>query len=385
MMNKTLVLTENFPPIEGGSGRWFWELYSRLPGDKVVIATNINSENAHLKTPLNEMVIERLPLSSAEWGVKSTSGLSFYLKSVWRVIKLVKKHNIKEIHCGRVIHEGVIAWLVERLTGIKYVCYVHGEDVEVAATSREHSLLVKRVCLNSHKLICNSENSKQIVHKLRFASLDKCVVLHPGFDAEQFLPAQQNNQIRNKFGWNNKFVVITVGRLQRRKGQDYFIKAMPELLIRYPNLYYAIVGRGELKKELEEQINSLGLSENVEVITDADDFKIVEMYQQCDLFILPNRTIGGDIEGFGMVLLEAQACGKYVVAGNSGGTAETMKVGETGFVIDCNSPDEIVDGFTAVMQQLPGLSASPSRFVKHTFSWNVHVKKAKALFESFAN
>jgi phosphatidylinositol alpha-1,6-mannosyltransferase len=109
------------------------------------------------------------------------------------------------------------------------------------------------------------------------------------------------------------------------------------------------------------------------------------MYQQCDVFILPNRTIGGDIEGFGMVLLEAQACGKYVVAGNSGGTKETMRVGETGFVIDCSSPDAIVDGFSMVMQKLPSLTMSPSEFVKSTFSWDVHVEKARALFDRFAN
>ena len=176
------------------------------------------------------------------------------------------------------------------------------------------------------------------------------MVLHPGFDAEHFQPASQDNQLRKAFGWEGKFSVITVGRLQRRKGQDFFIQAMPDLLKRFPTLHYTVIGRGELEKELKEQIDRLGLSDNVQVVTDADDDKMGAMYQQCDVFILPNRTIGGDIEGFGMVLLEAQACGKYVVAGNSGGTKETMRVGETGYVIDCSSPDAIVEGFSVVMQ-----------------------------------
>lgn len=382
-MNKTLVLTENFPPVEGGSGRWFWELYSRLPSESVVVATNLSDEQ--IAAPLNGMTIERIPLQSAEWGVKSFAGLLFYLKSVRLVLKLIKKHDIKEIHCGRVIHEGVIAWLVSKFTNVKVVCYVHGEDVEVAAISREHSLLVKRVCHKSHTLICNSENSKRIVQTLNFAKPEKCVVLHPGFDAQQFCPSPPNAQVRSSFGWEDKFAVITVGRLQRRKGQDYFLQAMPELLKRFPDLHYTVIGRGELKEELNKQIDALGLTENARVITDADDDKMTAMYQQCDLFVLPNRTIGGDIEGFGMVLLEAQACGKYVVAGNSGGTRETMSVGETGFVIDCNSPEEIVDGFSMVMHQLPKLSASARSFVKETFSWDVHVKKAKALFDSFTD
>jgi phosphatidylinositol alpha-1,6-mannosyltransferase len=382
-MNKTLVLTENFPPVEGGSGRWFWELYSRLPGEQVVVATNNTTEQ--IEPPANGMVIERLPLQSAEWGIKSVTGLMFYVKSVVRIIKLIKKHNIKEIHCGRVIHEGVIAWLASKVTGVTVVCYVHGEDVEVAAVSREHSLLVKQVCKCSHTLICNSENSKALVQKLNFAEPDKCVVLHPGFDAEHFQPVLRDEQTRKAFGWDGKFSVITVGRLQRRKGQDYFIQAMPELLKRFPTLHYTVIGRGELEQELREKISALGLSDNVQVVTDADDDKMAAMYQQCDLFILPNRTIGGDIEGFGMVLLEAQACGKYVVAGNSGGTKETMRVGETGFVIDCNSPSDIVEGFSMVMQKLPSLNVPPSEYVRNTFSWDVHVEKARALFDRFAN
>ncbi len=382
-MNKTLVLTENFPPVEGGSGRWFWELYSRLPGSQVIVATN--NATQHITPPANGMVIERLPLQSAEWGIKSVTGLTFYAKSVTRIIKLIKKHNIKEIHCGRVIHEGVIAWLASKVTGVKVVCYVHGEDVEVAAVSREHSLLVKQVFKRSHTLICNSENSKALVQRLNFADAEKCVVLHPGFDAEHFQPVSRDDQVRKAFGWEDKFSVITVGRLQRRKGQDYFIQAMPELLKRFPTLHYTVIGRGELEQELREQISALGLSDHVQVVTDADDDKMAAMYQQCDVFILPNRTIGGDIEGFGMVLLEAQACGKYVVAGNSGGTKETMRVGETGFVIDCSSPSAIVDGFSVVMQKLPSLTMSPSEFVKSTFSWDVHVAKARALFDRFAN
>ena len=93
-MNKTLVLTENFPPVEGGSGRWFWELYSRLPGSQVVVATN--NATQHIAPPANGMVIERLPLQSAEWGIKSVAGLKFYAVSVIRIIKLIKKHNIKK-------------------------------------------------------------------------------------------------------------------------------------------------------------------------------------------------------------------------------------------------------------------------------------------------
>ena len=178
-MKKTLLLTENFPPKEGGSGRWFWELYSRLPNDKVLIVANDTPEGREFDKT-HELDIVRIELESTEWGLASTKGLGFYWETIRKVLKLVKEHGIEEVHCGRVIPEGVIARALKLLAGARYNCFVHGEDVETAATSREHSLLVKNVCKNASMLICNSENTANIVRKLGFDSGSKCEVLHRG-------------------------------------------------------------------------------------------------------------------------------------------------------------------------------------------------------------
>ncbi len=380
-MKKILLLTENFPPIEGGSGRWFWELYSRLPKESVLIlAHNVDGatefDNAH------NLNVIRAPMHSAEWGVKSVTGLKFYWRMVKLVRKIVKQHQIDEIHCGRVIHEGVIAWLVKKLTGTPFLCYVHGEDVETAATSREQALLVRRVCAASKMLICNSRNSENLVVKLGFAGSHICNVLHPGVDTSRFVPAAVDNNFRQQMGWNGKRVLLTVGRLQRRKGQDFLIKAMPELVKRHPDLFYAIVGRGECEMELRQSVVDLGVDEHVGIYTDLDDEALIRCYQQCDCFILPNRTIGNDIEGFGMVLVEAQACSKPVIAGDSGGTAETMVIGETGAIIDCSTPQHIVTGLTKVLNDtdLKEYGERGLAHVKRTLDWQAHVAKAKELF-----
>ena len=381
--NKTLVLTENFPPLSGGSGRWFWELYSRLPREKyLIVADDIAQAKNFDKT--HNLNIIRIPLNSAEWGFKSFTGLKFYFRTVRTLLKIIKQHNITHIHTGRVIHEGVTSWLLSLLTRVKIITYVHGEDVETAATSREHNLMVKQVCKKAEIIICNSQNSANLVKKLGYATDEKIKVLHPGVDASKFIPAEENIQFKQKMGWFGKKVIITVGRLQQRKGQDMMIKAMPEILKEHPDALYAIIGRGECKAQLENLINEYNLQNNVQLLDEISDQEMIMCYQQCDIFILPNRTIGNDIEGFGMVLVEAQACAKSVIAGDSGGTKETMLIGETGFVIDCTKSTTISNKLNQMLgdnDMLKKLGENGRAHVEQNLNWIAHASKAKALFK----
>tara|TARA_B100000780_G_scaffold258035_1_gene208187 strand:+ start:14207 stop:15382 length:1176 start_codon:yes stop_codon:yes gene_type:complete len=381
-LKKILLITENFPPKDGGSVRWFWELYSRLDPKNVVIAAHNFPESKAFDQHHNLNVI-RIPLHSKEWGFRSLSGLKFYWSCFWKLKNLIKIHEISEIHCGRVIHEGVTAWLNSRFLGVPYICYVHGEDIESASTSREQSLLVRQVCKNAKLLVCNSKNSMRLVEELGFEAQAKCRVLNPGVDTNKFIPAIEDNDFKQAMGWSGKQVLLTVGRLQRRKGQDYLVKAMPKLILSNPNLHYAIVGRGECESELRELIRELSLTEHVTMYTDLDDAALIKCYQQCDVFILPNRTIGNDIEGFGMVLAEAQACGKPVIAGRSGGTAETMLEGVTGYVIDCSTPDKLAEELNPLLieDKMKGFGEIGLIHVKKTLDWQAHVVKALKIFE----
>ena len=381
-MKKTLLLTENFPPKEGGSGRWFWELYSRLPNDKVLIVANDTPEGREFDKT-HELDIVRIELESTEWGLASTKGLGFYWETIRKVLKLIKEHGIEEVHCGRVIPEGVIARALKLLAGARYNWFVHGEDVEAAATSREHSLLVKNVCKNASMLICNSENTANIVRKLGFDSGSKCEVLHPGVDTSRFEVAAPDTSFRQQMGWSGKRVLLTVGRLQRRKGQDFLIKSMPALLKEFPDLFYAVVGRGECYDELISLVDQHKLHDNVCVYPDMDDEALIKCYQQCDIFILPNRTIDNDIEGFGMVLVEAQVCGKPVIAGDSGGTRETMNIGKTGHIIDCSSTENLLKELSPILRnrEIVDGEVDIADYAKKRFNWDQHVAKAKRLFK----
>lgn len=379
---KILLLSENFPPIPGGSGRWFWELYSRLPRSQVVTCAH-DANGAAQFDASHDMDVKRFNLKSAEWGLLSFSGLMFYIRTAFALRRLVKSLSITHIHCGRVIHEGISAWLLHQLTGMPYVCYVHGEDVETAATSREHSFLVRQVCKKAYRIICNSENSAAILKRLGFASTEKVSVLHPGVDAKRFVPAHEDKIFKQIIGWQDRQVILTVGRLQERKGQDRMVQAMSDIISVFPRALYVIIGDGECKRDLEKLSDELNLNEHIQFLTDIDDVQMIKCYQQCDVFILPNRTIGNDIEGFGMVLVEAQSCGKPVIAGDSGGTRETMLVGESGFIIDCTKPQTIAKKIIELLSapnDLQAMGALGRQHVLNSLDWRAHVERAKSLF-----
>lgn len=129
----------------------------------------------------------------------------------------------------------------------------------------------------------------------------------------------------------------------------------------------------------------ISLKENVQFLSEITDEEMIQCYQQCNLFVLPNRTIGKDIEGFGMVLAEAQSCGKPVLAGDSGGTAETMLIGETGYIVDCTKPEPLAEKIIQMLMEKETskqMGRSAREHVVKTLDWDVHTSKAVTLFKS---
>jgi phosphatidylinositol alpha-1,6-mannosyltransferase len=178
-------------------------------------------------------------------------------------------------------------------------------------------------------------------------------------------------------------VVLTVGRLQKRKGHDHMILAMNEVRRVLPDVLYAVVGDGEERGRLRQLATQEGLEGHVQFLGELDDDALVECFQQCDLFVLPNRQVGEDIEGFGMVLVEAQACGKPVVGGASGGTAETMCIPETGVVVSCEEPAELARVVVELLsnrERLSRMGAAARRWVAGRFDWAALTRQAERIF-----
>lgn len=385
-MTRILLLSDIFPPKTGGSGRWFWKIYSRLPREQVVIATGEDpASEAFDRT--HDLNLHRLPLAMATRGLRPLRNLKRYIALAWRVRRLAKRERVDVIHAGRNLPEGFIAYLVRRMTGIPFLCYAHGEDIGVSSTSRELAWMTRRVLGRAAGVIANSENTRSMLMNDWQVPTEKVQVLHPGVDTRKFVPAPRDESIREKLGWHDRTVMLTVGRLQKRKGHDMLIRALPAIRERHPDVLYAILGDGEERAGLQSLAESLGVVDRVQFLGEATDDQLLRCYQQCDLFVLPNRAVGRDVEGFGMVLLEAQACGKPVVAGASGGTAETMKIPETGRVILCEEPEPLAAlliGMLSDPAALNEMGGKGREWVCERFDWEVLGREAEGLFDNIS-
>jgi phosphatidylinositol alpha-1,6-mannosyltransferase len=339
-----LLVSENFPPVVGGSARWLWEVYRRLPRASVHIAAGRCAGDSDFDRS-HDLGVTRMPLSFEGVGVWSLSGWRRYRSARRMVRALATRTGAMAVHCARVLPEGWIA----AGTGLPFGIFAHGEEFASYASSRELTWMARRVMRDAALFIANSRHTAALLERDWGVSAARLAVVSPGVDVERFAPAPRDDAERAKLGWENRLVVLTVGRLQRRKGHDRMIEAVALLREQFPTLLYAIVGDGTERGDLETAVQRAGLSSCVRfhgVIADAD---LVRAYQQCDLFALPNRTEGMDFEGFGMVLLEAQACGRAVLAGDSGGTAAALRAGETGVLVDCRRVDTLAAAVAALL------------------------------------
>ncbi len=382
-MTKTLLLSEIFPPKHGGSGRWFWEIYSRLPRDRYALLVGDDPAAATFDAS-HALDLRRADLTLSHWGMKSFAALRGYHRLFRTVRTVVRRERIDTLHVGRCLPEGWAAWMLKAVHRIPYSCYVHGEDVETAASSRELSWMVRRVLGSADRLIANSHNTARILRHAWQVPADQVVVLHPGCDTSRFVPAPRNAEARGRLGWHERPVVLTVGRLQKRKGHDVLIRCLSAVRETFSEILYTIVGDGEERASLEALAKSEGVEQNVQFLGEIDDAAMIHAYQQCDLFALPNRQVGRDIEGFGMVLVEAQACGRPVIAGASGGTAETMRPGETGYVVPCDTPDELAPLLVKLLldpDHRAAMGRAARAWAESRFEWTSLAKDAEALFD----
>ncbi len=379
-----LLVSDVFPPKTGGSGRWFWEVYRRLPRGSCVVAAGEDPRAAEFDRG-HDLRVVRVPLTLTEWGVRSWPGLRGYGRAVRQLLPVARRHRVDRVHAARCLPEGVIAWCLKRWLGLPYLCYVHGEEITCTTASRELRWLARRVVAGAEALVANCRNTAAIARDLWGARPEQVRVLNPGVDTQKFRPAALDAAARARLGWGARPVVLTVGRLQKRKGHDVMIRALDRVRRELPDVLYAVLGAGEEEGPLRELVGGLGLNGHVQFLGECGDDGLVTAYQQCDLFVLPNRQVGRDIEGFGMVLLEAQACGKPVLAGASGGTAETMKIPDTGRVLSCDGPDELAPAVAELLTD-PDRRARMGRAARawavERFDWSSLARQAAEVFEA---
>lgn len=220
--------------------------------------------------------------------------------------------------------------------------------------------------------------------------IDPATAVHhlpPGVDVERFTPVADGSAVRAAYGIpHDAPVVVCVGRLVARKGQDVLVEAWPRIRAAVPDARLLLAGAGPLERPLRERIGRLGLNGVVALTGELRPTELPAYHAAADLFAMPCRTRlrGLDVEGLGIVYLEAQACARPVLAGDSGGAPEALLPGQSGEVVDGRSPAAVAAAIVRLLgdpEALRQMGAAGRAFVEDTYAWPVIARRFAGIVE----
>ncbi|MHB1187351.1 glycosyltransferase family 4 protein [Thiobacillus sp.] len=344
-MNRLLVLTELFLPTKGGTAVWAAEVYKRLGGKEIHIVT-ADVPGAGEVDAVHPNTIHRLNLRRVPW--LRPESLAMYARFFFKSLALALTHRFDAIHAFRALPEGLVAWAVARLTFRPVVIYAHGEELTTWGRGGKYKAM-RFALRHADHVVANSEHTRDTLLEMGVDAA-RITIIYPGVDVSVFRPGLDTTGLRESLGIGpDDKLVFSVGRLSRRKGFDQMIRAVAQLRDAGLALHYVIAGIGEDAEYLDGLIaehNVRGVVHRVGAVNEAD---LPRWMNACDAFAMPNREINGDNEGFGMVFIEAAACGKPSLAGEAGGTGSAVLHGITGIRVDGNEAEKVVNGLRELL------------------------------------
>ena len=377
-MSRLLVLTELFLPTKGGTAVWAAEVYKRLGGKDIHIVT-ADVPGAAVVDAAHPNAIHRLSLKRVAW--LRPESLAMYARFFFTSLGLALTHRFDAIHAFRALPEGLVAWAVARLTFRPVVIYAHGE--ELTTWGRGGKYRAMRFALrHADQVVANSEHTRDTLLEMGIDTA-RMTIIYPGVDVAVFKPGLDARDLRDSLGIHpDEKLVFSVGRLSRRKGFDQMIRAVAQLRTEGVPLRYVIAGIGEDAAYLDGLIAEHQVQDVAHRIGAVNEADLPRWLNACDLFAMPNREINGDNEGFGMVFIEAAACGKPSLAGEAGGTGSAVLHQQTGLRVDGDSVEAVVAGLRSLLSQ-PTLSLEwgqrAYQRVQREFAWERVAEKTRQL------
>ncbi len=339
-MPRTLVVTNDFPPRQGGIQTFVAELLARQPPDSVVVYASdwrgSSEHDASLPYPVvryPHRVMLPLPAVAAE------------------ARRLLHEHGCSSVLFGAAAPLGLLAGRLRGAGARRVVALTHGHEAGWAGIPGAAQLL-RQACEGMDvTTYLGAYTRNRIARALSPAAAGRLVQLAPGVDTEVFTPQADADAVRQRHGLHGRPVVVCVSRLMPRKGQDTLIDAWPRVQRAVPDAALLLVGGGPSRKALDKRVRERGLGRDV-ILTGSVPFaELPAHYAAGDVFAMPCRTRnrGLDVEGLGIVYLEASATGLPVVAGDSGGAPDAVLEGETGFVVPGGDPVATADRIIALL------------------------------------
>jgi phosphatidylinositol alpha-1,6-mannosyltransferase len=373
-VTRTLVVTNDFPPRQGGIQTFVAALLARRPPDSLVVLASDSPGSAEHDAELPYPVVRR------------PTGMLLPTRATARVaVDLAHRYGCDSTFFGAAAPLGLLAPAL-RDAGVRHlVGATHGHETGWVALPGSRQLM-QRIASRLDVLTYITEFTRA-----RLApALDgrtRLAQLSPGVDVERFTPAADGAAIRRRHGLGEAPVVVCVSRLVARKGQDVLVEGWPQVLARHPSARLLLVGGGPDETALRRAVAARGLGESVVLTGAVDAAELPAHYAAGDVFAMPCRTRRGglDVEGLGMVFLEAAACGRPVVAGTSGGAPEAVQEGVTGHVVDPRSATAVATTLADLLDdpdRARAMGAAGRAWVEQSWSWSTIAATFAGLLEA---
>ncbi|MEV2247824.1 glycosyltransferase family 4 protein [Streptomyces sp. NPDC049970] len=346
-MDKTLIVTNDFPPRPGGIQAFLHNMALRLdPGRLVVYASTWKrgEEGAEATAAFDA----EQPFTVVR---DRTTMLLPTPRVTRRAVHLLREHGCSSVWFGAAAPLGLMAPALRRAGARRIVATTHGHEAGWAQLPASRQLL-RSIGEGTDTITYLGEYTRsRIAAALTPEAAGRMVQLPPGVDEKTFHPGSGGDRIRARLGLADRPVVVCVSRLVPRKGQDTLILAMPAILAKVPDAVLLVVGGGPYAGQLRKLAAETGVQDSVRFTGPVPWEELPAHHGAGDVFAMPCRTRRGglDVEGLGIVYLEASATGLPVVAGDSGGAPDAVLDGETGWVVRGGSAEESADRIVTLL------------------------------------
>lgn len=371
---KTLVVTNDFPPRAGGIQTFVYELVRRLPPDEVVVyASQSPGWRAFDRGQPFAVVRAKTPMLLPTPRTRTAA------------TQLLTRHGCTAVVFGAAAPLGLLARALRCAGAARLVALTHGHEAAWAALPGARTVLRRIGDDVDAVTYLGSYTRTRIAASLSPTATHRMAPLTPGVDADVFAPnPARRAQRRRALGVGERPVVLCVSRLMRRKGQDVLVEGWPHVLRSVPDAVLLVVGDGPERAALQRAVRSAEVDDSVRFTGSVPASDLPSYYAAADVFAMPARTRRGglDVEGLGIVYLEASASGLPVVAGASGGAPDAVLPGQTGFVVDGRDVDAVAKCISDLLVDADvrrRLGAQGRRWVGEFWTWDRQVQRLRAL------
>ena len=372
---KILLVTNDLGPRAGGIESFVLGLLERVEPNSVVILTSKQKNT----DPFDQELLNK-------YGAIVIRDRSKILlpspRTTRNAMKIMRQYQATTVWFGAA---APLAFMAKRLrnAGAKnIVALTHGHEVWWAKLPIFRSAIAK-ISRDVDTLTYLGDFTKNAMLPV-ISDNSKLVKIAPGIDVKHFSPSETDLKLIEKYRLQNRRVIVSVGRLVHRKGQDKLIEAMPEVLKSYPDAVLLLVGQGPIKSMLEKLIRHHGLENHV-IFTGRIQFSDLPKYIQLgEIFAMPSRDrfFGLEVEGLGIVYLEASACGVPVIVGKSGGAPDAVINNKTGLIVDGRNPLEIAEAICKLLSDkklVKQMGDEGRKWVVENWRWEIWSDKFNKL------